>query len=752
MNFQAIKSDSGAALVGALATLPQAIAYGLIAVSPLGPEWSAFGIAASVGTAIAFGMFSGAFTGNPFLISGPSAVTALVLATGINAGLERGHTAETALVLGFLGVVASGVFQVAAGFLRLGHMVAYLPVPVLVGFVNASAILVFLSSLPMLFGVPALGVAEIFGNGFENVSLWALCVGGVTILTNLALDGRLRLIPAALMGLIIGTALYYLGLAFFGQEAGPTVGAIDVFSFLDHPVYSHAGIVWDRLAADADIPLLMGLSLGLLASFNTVLISSALDVGSDTESNPNRDLKIHGVGNALMGFAGFLPGAGTLSRSKSIIQSGAVSRAANIGVGVALLLMLFVLAPLTALLSMWATAGMLVATAIQALDRPTLEKIWTVLTRRTAYPEVYAGDLLVSIAVVVTAVTFDLIAAVGVGTLLAAVLFILGMGRDPIRRTYSAVHVHSKVQRPYEQTKRLEEQGHRIAIIEMQGALFFGACAKLNDTAKRLISEGATHLILDFRHLTSIDSTGSSTVLGLQTLCAEAGGKLLISRVDPERRLSRFARHNAPDGESRRYTTPPRWIWLNLNGNGVFEAIGEQRIFDDTERALAYCEDLVLSEYSGLDKAGAKQFIAESGLFADLSRDDILTLGGYATRRVFAPGQVVFNQGDAGDTAYFVLSGSLDVFISIPGSTRQRRVSVVMPGTVFGEMGLLDGEPRSAGVAAETRAVCFALSVDAFERLQSDHPRAAMTLLRNLNRQFSQRLRVANAMISELER
>ena len=69
MRFSA--KDLGPAFVGALATLPQAVAYGLIAVSPLGPEWAVFGIMARVGTSIVFGIFTGALSSNPFLVSGP---------------------------------------------------------------------------------------------------------------------------------------------------------------------------------------------------------------------------------------------------------------------------------------------------------------------------------------------------------------------------------------------------------------------------------------------------------------------------------------------------------------------------------------------------------------------------------------------------------------------------------------------------------------------------------------------------------
>jgi hypothetical protein len=104
LNSSTIKAGFGAAFVGALATLRQAVAYGLIAISPLGAEWAVFGITASVGSAILFGMLSGGFSSNLFLVSGPRVATALALATGTQAALSRGYDPNNAIILGFAGV------------------------------------------------------------------------------------------------------------------------------------------------------------------------------------------------------------------------------------------------------------------------------------------------------------------------------------------------------------------------------------------------------------------------------------------------------------------------------------------------------------------------------------------------------------------------------------------------------------------------------------------------------------------------
>ena len=748
------KDDIGAATVGALATLPQAVAYGLIVVSPLGAEWAAFGISVSVATAIAYGFFTGLFTTHPFMVSGPKAVLALVIAAGIQSALGRGETPENALFLGFAGVIVAGAFQIASGVLRLGHVVSYVPVPVLAGFMNASALLVMLSSVPMVLGVPEMTVEQLLAGGIVDASLWALGVSGLTIIVNFLAEGRVRFLPAALIGLIAGAAVYYAGIAGLGLPQGPEVGHIDLASLLQLPMlFTHADPVAVLMRAP-DIPLLTGLSIGLLTSFDTVLSSGSLNIDDGGKPDANHDLRVHGAANFVMGVLGYMPGSGTLSRSMAIINAGAKTRAANAGVGIVFLIMLVVLAPVVAALPLWATAGMLLATAVQAFDKGTLANIRHIIRREVPYPRILAGDLAVTFVVVVTALIFNLIAAVGVGIVLAVVLFVLGVGRNPVRRVLLGSRVRSKVQRRPEQIALLEQEGHRIAVIEVQGALFFGACAQLQSVAERQIALGAAYLILDFRHVTSIDSTGTALLRTLNIQCREQGGRLSLSYIQPERRLKIVEQRrdeNGSEAEDMRRPTILRWLWLSLHANGVVDALGEDAIFDDTEKALGDAEERLLSRLGRSSELSPRGIIASSPILAGLTREQIRSLGKFARRQTILKEQAVFSQGEVGDRAYLVVRGRMDVLIDIPGSNRKRRVSSLAEGTMFGEMGLLDGEKRSATVRATQASRCFSIGRDEFDALRREYPDIALLLIQNLGRQFAERLRLANNIISELE-
>jgi SulP family sulfate permease len=749
INQRGFIRDLSAAFVGALASLPQAVAYGLIAVSALGPGYAVFGITASVGSAIAFCLLTGAFDSNRFLISGPRAVTALVISSAIGEGLARGIGPEAAIIVAFSGVICAGLLQVLAGVLRLGSFVSYVPVPVLAGFINASALLVFLSSLPMVLGLPDYDLTALLAGGMADSSLWALTVGGVTVVGIFLLEGRSRIVPPALLALLAGTLTYFAGTRILGLDTAPLVGNINLLALLDSPLADLAN-EGGPLLSNLDIVIASGVSIGMLATFDTVLAGSAIALQTHQANDPNHDLKVHGLGNILMGVAGYLPGSGALSRSSALISAGALTRMATVGSGLVFFLLLYFLAPVVAALPLWSTSGMLLATALQAFDKGTLAKMWGLAARHFAFPLIVAGDLLVTIAVVIAAVAYGLITAVGLGLVLAIMLFVLGMSRNPIRRSYTGQAVRSKVQRPVQDLELLENLGHRIVIVELQGALFFGACAQLFTHVSGLIRAGACHVVLDCRHLSSIDSTGSSTFYRLHLLCREHAGQLLVSNVEPERRRS-GQQLPAEFCEQRRRRFQPRRIWLNLQVNGVLQAIGQRWFLGDVETALSLCENLLLNGVRESSRNRTALRLTASPILRGLSRRQQKILAVHVTKRRFASGETVFTQGEDAARAYLLVYGQMETLLSIPGSSRQRLVNVLVNGALFGEMGLLDGEPRSATVLAKQQSLCICIDAAALQCIQTLHPEIAMLLLKNISRQFAMRLRHANNMIAQLE-
>ncbi|HEY9080666.1 cyclic nucleotide-binding domain-containing protein [Magnetovibrio sp.] len=138
-------------------------------------------------------------------------------------------------------------------------------------------------------------------------------------------------------------------------------------------------------------------------------------------------------------------------------------------------------------------------------------------------------------------------------------------------------------------------------------------------------------------------------------------------------------------------------------------------------------------------------------MLSGLTRPQIMQLGACAKRHVYRAKDVVFAQGDKANCAYFLVRGRMNVEIDIPGTSRTKRVSTLTDGTIFGEMGLIDGAPRSASVTASRDCICYSIDVENYARLQTQSPDLVVKLMGNVSRQFSSRLRVANIMIAELD-
>jgi glutaminase len=137
-------------------------------------------------------------------------------------------------------------------------------------------------------------------------------------------------------------------------------------------------------------------------------------------------------------------------------------------------------------------------------------------------------------------------------------------------------------------------------------------------------------------------------------------------------------------------------------------------------------------------------------ILAGLSPADLAVLKGKFYREHYRQGERIVCQGDPGDAMYIITRGLADVILDLPGG-RSKRLSSLTAGTFFGELALLDRSERSANIDASQYLVCYRLDVHDFERLQRTHPDISITLLANISRTLTTRLRYANETIVELE-
>jgi hypothetical protein len=175
-------------------------------------------------------------------------------------------------------------------------------------------------------------------------------------------------------------------------------------------------------------------------------------------------------------------------------------------------------------------------------------------------------------------------------------------------------------------------------------------------------------------------------------------------------------------------------------------------VFADTDAALEWAEDALIVGHDGLDAASVELALREIPVLTGLSDTELALIAPRLRRAGYKPGEIVIRQGDRDRSVYIVASGTTTVRVNAAGSERQVRLASYARGTMFGEMALLDGQPRSATVIAENDVVCYVLSEEAYDALIAEHPLIAVRLLSNIARELSARLRNATRMIAELER
>lgn len=370
-----LKTEVLAGLLVALALIPEAIAFSLIA--GVDPQVGLFA-AATMAMSIAF------LGGRPAMISAATAATALVIAP-----LMASHGLDYLLVA----VILAGVFQVILGVLGVGKLMRFIPRSVMVGFVNALGILIFTSQLPDLIGVPWL--------------VYPLTAAGLAIIY--LLPRITTVVPAPLISIIVVTAL---ALAFALNV--PTVG--DKGQLPDAlPTLSLPDVPFTLETFQIVAPYSLGMALvGLLESLMTAKL---VDDITDTRSNKVRESWGQGAANIISGFFGGMGGCAMVGQTMiNVKASGARTRISTFLAGVLVLVLAVSLGEIVALIPMAALVAVMIFVSIATFD-------WHSVRPSTLKMMPMSETVVMVVTVIATVATHNLAVGVGLGVLTAMVLF-----------------------------------------------------------------------------------------------------------------------------------------------------------------------------------------------------------------------------------------------------------------------------------------------------------------------------------------
>ena len=434
------KNDILSGLTVALALVPEAVAFAFVAgVDPLVGLYAAFMI----------GLITSVFGGRPGMISGATGALAVVMVSLVAEGNAMGEAGENlGLYYLFATVILMGIIQMLAGVFKLGKFVRLIPHPVMMGFVNGLAIVIFLSQLGMFKEV--INGEKVWKEGNQ---LWIML--GLVALTMgimLGLPKLTKKLPEALIAILVVSAI-----AIFGQLDVATVGSFirdgggeglkgGLPSF-QMDIFSKVPFTWESIKFIFPYALILA-AIGLIESLMTL---NLIDDLTESRGNTNRECLAQGGANIVTGFFGGMGGCAMIGQSLINIKGGGRGRLSGIVAALALLAFILFASGLIEQVPIAALVGVMFMVVIGTFA-------WSSFRILNKIP---LSDVIVLVAVSALTVIYDLAIAVIAGVIMSALVF----------SWENAKRIRAR--------KRMREDGTKV--YEIWGPLFFGSIQEFNN-------------------------------------------------------------------------------------------------------------------------------------------------------------------------------------------------------------------------------------------------------------------------------
>ena len=491
--------DIGAGLTVGVVALPLAMAFAI--ASGLKPE-------AGIFTAIIAGFLVSSLGGSRVQIGGPAGAF-IVIVYGIMQRYGLGNL--------IIATAMSGVLLFVMGMFKLGTLIRFIPISVVIGFTNGIAVLIGLSQIKDFLGLqvkvmPAdfFGIIATLGKNLHTINPQALALAAASLaviiiwqffmpkIGNVQFTGKLTPIPGSIVALVLATvavSLFDLPVDTIGSRFGGIPSALPSFQLPDFS--------WES----AKFLLIPTTTLALLGAIESLLCARVADGMIDDRHDPNQELMAQGIANVLCPFFGGMPATGTIARTVTNIKNGASSPIAGMVHAITLLLVILVAAPLAKDVPLACLSAILMFVAWNMGE-------WREFVHLRNYRMPYRVTLL---AVFFLTVVFDLTVAVEVGLVAACLTFIY--------RISSLSRCEEVSTTDFPELVCAATTNHQLDSYRLYGALFFGAVKLIENLQDHLPDRV---LLLDLKNLLYVDSSGADTLNDLARSCQNRGVSLLI--------------------------------------------------------------------------------------------------------------------------------------------------------------------------------------------------------------------------------
>jgi SulP family sulfate permease len=502
----ALQSDLLAGITVGIVALPLAMAFAI--ASGLKPE-------AGLVTAVVAGFLISVLGGSRVQIGGPAGAFIVVVY-----GIVQQH----GLLNLAISTIMAGVLLFLMGLTRVGSLVRYVPVAIVIGFTNGIAVLIALSQLRDLLGLQVDSLpADFFGQALTlwahlstfNTSAFAMaaaCFGALLLWPRLGVA-----LPGAIFVLVLATA----ATAFFGlpvETIGSRFGGIPT----GLPAFAPPEWSWGHART------LVGpaLTIALLGAIESLLCARVADAVIHDRHDPNQELMAQGVANIVAPMFGGMPATGTIARTMTNIRAGARTPAAGMLHAATVLIVMLAAAPLAFHVPLAALAAILLNVALNMGE-------WKAFAHLKRYSPHYRTILL---ATFVLTVVVDLTVAVEIGLVLAGLFFILRV---------STLTTIERLERAPDGTPIPES----IEAYKLQGSLFFASVGKLDELGEARAAPPRA-IVIDLHYVINTDTTAMDAIQALQRRLARQGTALVICGAQPQTRsLMQRSRFTEESGE-----------------------------------------------------------------------------------------------------------------------------------------------------------------------------------------------------------
>ena len=482
-DFKYFKGDLTGGLVAGVVALPLALAFGV---------QSGLGAIAGLYGAIAIGILAALFGGTATQASGPTGPMTVVSTALVAGAVSLAGSIDNAMGIIVLTFLLGGLLQILFGFLNIAKYIKYLPYPVVSGFMSGVGLIIILLQVFPFAGISSpsstSGVIVNIPTFFQKINLSAFGLGGITVLIYYFFPKITKAIPSALVALIFASIIGYLL-----KLDVPVIG--DIPSGI--PSLQIGGIF--KIDTGAYMLILeYAVVLALLGSIDSLLTSVIADNITKTKHNSNRELIGQGIGNTVAAIFGGIPGAGATKGTVVNINSGGKTRLSGTIHGLFLLTVLLGAGQLAAFIPLPVLAGILIPIGFSIIDTKGLKHLL----------HVPRADAIVLVLVLLITTFGSLIHAVGIGVVLASLLFMKRSSDIAEKGTSITSLAGYESEKSWTDKKVFEEFKKKIYIKNLYGPMFFGFTSHFKQLINDLNKNDLKALVIRMDRVPYIDQSG----------------------------------------------------------------------------------------------------------------------------------------------------------------------------------------------------------------------------------------------------